>query len=181
MSRFADLRQGWSSRRRPLIAGLLVAALAALAVIVATTAGSSTDQPRRAAPAFTAATPTGRLDLTSLRGHRAVLAFVQAGCGSCAADLRNLGALAPTTHNTRFIALNLPGGGSARELQDFAASLGVHGAITYLADPEGQIAQRYGITAIDTVIVIDRNGQIRARLQSPGRSTLRHTLAAVPG
>jgi peroxiredoxin len=121
------------------------------------------------------------LDLSSLRGHRAVLAFVQAGCGSCAADLRNLGALAPAMRDARFVALNLPGGGSARELQDFAVSLGVHGGITYLADPDGRIAQRYGITAIDTVIVIDRNGQIRARLQSPGRSALRHALAAVPG
>jgi CheY-like chemotaxis protein len=85
------------SRSEVPIAGLPVATLAALAIVVGTTAGGSTDQSSRAAPSFNAAAPSGRLDISSLRRHSAALAFVQAGCGSCVTDLRNLSALAPAS------------------------------------------------------------------------------------
>ncbi len=74
----------------------------------------------------------------------------------------------------------MPGGGSARDLADFGGRLGATRAVTYLADADGRIAQRYGVSVIDTVIVIDPRGRVRARMIRPSRSQLRSALAAIP-
>jgi hypothetical protein len=90
--------------------------------------------------------------------------------------MRNYAQLAPSTPGARFVALNLPGGGSARDLAGFGATRDV----TYVADPDGKIAQLYGVTVVDTVIVIDRAGRIRARLVGPTASASRAALRALP-
>jgi len=95
-----------SRRARIGLAVLLVAGLAGLGIVVLATAGGSGPpaavRSGQRAPAFTARTATGRVDLGALRGHVAVLAFVQAGCGSCADELRSFAKLAPATPRARF-------------------------------------------------------------------------------
>jgi peroxiredoxin len=171
-----------SSRARSGLAALLVAALAGLAIAVVSTAGGTgtgTATAAGRAPGFTASSTTGRFELAADRGHPTVLAFVQAGCGPCIGEMRNYAQLAPRTPGVRFVALNLPGGGSARDLANFGASFGATRDVTYVADPGGKIAQLYGVTVADTVIVIDRAGRIRARLVGPSRSALRAALRAL--
>jgi hypothetical protein len=162
---------------------LLLAALAGVAIAVVSTAGGSGTSAAAAAgraPGFTASSTTGRFDLAADRGHRTVLAFVQAGSGACIGVMRNYAQLAPSTPGARFVALNLPGGGSARDLAGFGASFGATRDVTYVADPDGKIAQLYGVTVVDTVIVIDRAGRIRARLVGPTASASRAALRALP-
>jgi hypothetical protein len=94
--------------------------------------------------------------------------------------MRTYAQLAPRTLSARFVALNLAGGGSARDLADFGASFGATRDATYVADPDGKIAKLYGVTVVDTVIVIDRGGRIHARLVGPSRSALRSALRGLP-
>jgi hypothetical protein len=54
-------------------------------------------------------------------------------------EIQNYAQPAPRTPSVQFVALNLSGGGSVRDLADFGASFGATGDVTYLADPDGTI------------------------------------------
>jgi hypothetical protein len=123
------------------------------------------------APEFAAPSTDGSFRLAGMRGSPVVLGFVQAGCGSCAADLKSFSSLAGGHPSVRFVGINMPGGGTAQDLASFGRSLGVSG-IMYVADGSGAVSADYRITAIDTVVVLDASGRVVWRGTAPSTDAL---------
>lgn len=147
-------------RRNLAAGGILVLVIAtvigALALSQSGLQGSSASAP--AGPTSFTLRGLGNKELvaTELRGKPAVLAFVQAGCGSCATTLDQLaGASRP---GVRTLAVGFPS--TAEQLASFGNALGVAPRIEYMADPDGAAARALGVNVIDTVVVLNARGRV---------------------
>jgi hypothetical protein len=103
-----------------------------------------------------------------LAGRRAVIGFMQDGCGDCATGLQTLAALSadPTV---RAVAVNVAtpqdrdAAGAAKRLARFADALGAHGQVVFAADPDQQTSAALGVRELDTFVLVDRDGRELAR------------------
>lgn len=121
------------------------------------------------APAIGAPTVDGgRFALSAQRGKVVVLYAMAAWCTSCVPESSALGQLAragTTGKLTTLLVDESPQTDSPAAVRDFRAR--TQGpARSWIIDKGGAIAQAYGITALDTTVVIDRSGHIAARYGS---------------
>jgi peroxiredoxin len=161
------------SRRRNLAAALILAFLlaAGAGAFALSRAGVEGDSPKVpfTPAAFTLEGEGGQqLSSGALRGKPTVLAFVQAGCVSCATTLDNLAGATPP--DARQLAVGFPSTGS--QLARFARALGIPAGPQYLSDSNGSAAGALGVTAIDTVVVLDSAGRVSWRALSPAQSEI---------
>jgi len=171
-----------TTRGRSLLAGLILSGAVVAALIVF---AINRDSGTAASPAGDSSPVTNRgfesesgpLSLTSLRGQPVALAFVQAGCGSCAASLKAFSNIAAKMPDAHFVALNMPGGGSAAALADFTDSLGATG-ITSAAYSSNDISKQFDITSLDTILVLDADGKIVWRAVRPTQADIEQALQA---
>jgi hypothetical protein len=161
-----------SRRARALALGGLGAALVAVAVAVALSLSArggeggavapAAERPRAPDVAFTLAGGERRA-LASFRGRPAVLGFVLPYCASCIETLRALDAVAEAHSNRSVVPIAVNTGLSgAGELREFAADVGASKAL-YVGDPDLAATSAFGVTEVDTVIVIDAEGRVLAR------------------
>jgi peroxiredoxin len=163
-------------RFRTILAGVAIVAAATAGIAIYLSSRHSAPAnvagayPGQLAPNFSAPTMDGALQLSSLQGRPVVLGFVQSDCGSCAGTLRSFSSLASGS-KARFVAINMPGGGTAADLSGFGKLLGVSG-VAYAADPTGTVSQRFRITEVDTVFVLSSSGRVVWRGVSPSDQQL---------
>jgi peroxiredoxin len=129
------------------------------------------------APAIAAPTVDGgRFSLAAQRGKVVVLYAMAAWCTSCVPEAAALGQLARAEGPGRLTTVLVdesPQTDSPAAVQAFRAR--TQGpAHVWLIDQGDAIAHAYGITSLDTTVVIDRSGHIAARYgASVGLATLR--------
>ena len=132
-------------------------------------AAAAAAPPRPAGPAVTfpvvAADPAHRIDAPrtparTLRGQVVVLAFVDDGCAGCDVVARTLKGLSPAGGVAR---LGVATGIDATR----ATALATRAGIPMALDADGALAAAYGVTALPTVIVLDRQGGLAARFDGP--------------
>ncbi|MGO8699068.1 MAG: TlpA family protein disulfide reductase [Limisphaerales bacterium] len=130
------------------------------------------------APDFSALDLSGNaVSLASFRGHKVVLLdFWATWCGPCRMAMVALQDLQDKYKNQGLEILSLNQAEPADNVRQFInrKKYGFH----VLLDPQGDVSTKYGVRAIPTLVLIDKNGVIQ-RLQvgySPNESDLQQTV-----
>ena len=172
----ADARASGANLRSVRRAAVLVG------VMLAIGGGASVLAPKHQSahvqPATATGGPSSVFDWRSLRGRPTVVTFLQTNCSSCAADLQILSAVGAEAPHVHFVAVE-SSGQSAASLANFAQQVGATAAIDYTEDPSGTGISHCRIRALDTVLVLDAAGKVRARLNLPNLNQVRGALREV--
>jgi peroxiredoxin len=143
--------------------------LAVLAVVGALTltacgGGESPDRPASAAGDldFSVATLDGRtFDGASLKGKPAVLWFWAPWCPTCVGQAKHVTELA-ATYSDKAAVIGVAGLDKVPAMHDFVKLTKVSG-FPHLADEQGVVWKRFGVTAQSTFVVLDSGGAVAAR------------------
>ncbi len=120
--------------------------------------GSSTAEPGAPAPELVLALEEGRhLRLSDRRGRPVVINFWATWCGPCRIEMPELLRAAAADPELALLAVNLQEDRAA--VEPFAEALGM--ATTVVLDPEGEVADLFGVRGLPTTVFIDRDGSIR--------------------
>lgn len=153
--------------------GVVVAAVAALAVTAALRGGSSGgasavsvrgpaaggvgDQ----APAFSAPTVSGD-GFASSSGKPTLLYFMAGWCGTCVPEAKALGAVAPAvTGQADLVAVDVDPSDSWSSLRRFVSAVGAPDYV--FAKDDGTIGRAFAVNSLDVTIGIDASGRIAYR------------------
>ncbi len=146
---------GWPGAGSPLLRLIRPWALALLCLRAPLVAASAPP-----APDFSLPTPSGEVHLSGLRGRVVLLDFWASWCEPCRQSFPWMDSL-QTRYGPRgltVVAVDLDGDRSAGER--FIARM--RPRFTIARDPKGGVAERYGVEAMPTSFLIDRQGRIRA-------------------
>lgn len=117
------------------------------------------------APEFTLPTIDGdSFDLAAHQGRVVVVMFTAPGCGECIPELRNLGQIyaAYADRGVDIVAVNIDPYMTLDDVRDFKTFVGGADYI-WAEDETGAVARAYGVRALETTVIIDRNGLIAYR------------------
>jgi thiol-disulfide isomerase/thioredoxin len=110
--------------------------------------------------------PTGalgdRLTLADTRGKATGLDFWATWCGPCLASMPRLEKLARTHPDVAVLAINLDDPARARAL------FNERGYTMKLLADDGDVSQRYSVTAVPHTVIVDRHGVIREVVRGTG-------------
>ncbi|ROO52006.1 thiol-disulfide isomerase/thioredoxin [Micromonospora sp. Llam0] len=111
---------------------------------------------------FTVATVDGAtFSGDRLRGRPAVLWFWAPWCSTCATEAPTVKTLA-TEYVDRATVVGVAGLGERKAMREFVALTGIDG-FPQLADAQGVVWQRLGVTAQATFVLLDSDGVVAAR------------------
>ena len=164
-------------RKRHLIrwiAGLVLVALAAVGIVLATRTpqeATAVQSPLlgRTAPPITGTnlSSAGRVDLASLRGHYVVVNFFASWCVPCQQE-------APDLSRFSYQQTHKAGGADMVSVVFHDTTATAHSFLVSngnlwpaVSDPGGAIAESYGVTSPPTTFVIDPSGRVAAVLVGP--------------
>ncbi len=114
------------------------------------------------APDFTLKTLDGQeMTLSKLRGRVVLLDFWATWCGPCRESIPHLVHLQKTYQEKGFevIGMNMDKG-DAETVRHFVKSMDIPYIITVTSD---EVSRNYGVTALPTTILIDKEGRIRQK------------------
>jgi peroxiredoxin len=166
--------------RRPLdwklivIPILVVAALLGIGLIIRHSLASSAptvatnSKNAAAAPDFTVTIVNGpQFSLAAQRGHPVILFFSAASCTSCLAESNALGQIQRKYGaKLRIVLIDIGPGDTPGSVRDFVQRS--QGPSQYwVLDTTGKLATLYGARSLDTTIVIDKQGRIAYRDDTP--------------
>jgi thiol-disulfide isomerase/thioredoxin len=100
--------------------------------------------------------------LSASRGKIIVLDFWATWCKPCLASLPKLDRLARAHPDVAVVTINSDDAAAARALFD------QRGYVMTLLEDDGDVSQRYGVTAIPHTVIIDRHGVIREVVRGTG-------------
>ena len=100
----------------------------------------------------------GRMTLSAYHGRSVLLVFWLTSCSICRRELPLLDQLGTEFHSrgVEVLAVNIRDVDGARE---FMATQRL--GLTNLIDPDGQVAQRYGVSGVPKLVLIGPDGKIR--------------------
>jgi peroxiredoxin len=98
------------------------------------------------------------VELRALRGRPVILTFVQAWARPCIAQLRRLERLQSRDNPEPATVIAIVDGASPADARALARTHGL--SFTVSADPEGEIARRFGVIVWPTTVTIDARGRI---------------------
>jgi thiol-disulfide isomerase/thioredoxin len=152
--------------------GLSTAALAGLAALVLLVAAlfprfASASHPLvgKAAPAFALEVvhngePGARLDLESLKGHPVVLDFWATWCGPCRMEAPILDRVAQRYKDRGLVVVGVNTADAAGRAAPMAAKM--HLSYPIVFDAAKDVGDAYGVESLPTLVVIGRDGQVKA-------------------
>lgn len=138
----------------------------------AASAGNASSTQASHAPDFTLALLSGStFHLAGALGHPVVLYFMAPTCATCAQGSRQLAQVMQTAKVAGAIALaiDVTPGDRPADLRAFAQAIGQPAATTlqWGIDSTGAIATAYGVQTLETMVVINAQGQMIADSSSP--------------
>lgn len=121
-------------------------------------AGHAPLAPGEAAPAFALPGRSGAVALDSLKGHVVLLDFWASWCGPCRQSFPWMAAVQESlaARGLRVVAVNLDKERGPAEA--FLARYPVPFAVAF--DPGGATAERYGVRAMPTSVLVGRDGKV---------------------
>ena len=123
----------------------------------------SRDTRLETAPDFTLTSLNGEeIRLSQLRGKTIFLDFWATWCGPCRESVPHLVSLYKTHRENGFVIIGISvDKGEADLVRRFAASMGIPYPIVIAT---GDLEKQYGVTALPTGFLIDREGKIREKI-----------------
>lgn len=129
---------------------------------------ATSSQSASAAPDFSVATVNGpSFSLAAQRGHPVILFFSAAACTLCLSESNALGQI-QRKYGTklRIVLIDIGPGDTSGSVRDFVQRS--QGPSRYwVLDSSGKLATLYGARSLDTTIVIDKQGRIAYRDDTP--------------
>jgi thiol-disulfide isomerase/thioredoxin len=148
-------------RRWPALVGLVLAGMLALAACGGPATPTAAGEPAaaRADLDFTVATlDGGTFDGASLAGKPAVLWFWAPWCPTCAVEAPHVGEVADL-YAGRISVVGVAGLDEVAAMHRFVELTQVDN-VTHLADDQGVVWRRFGVTAQSTYVLLDASGTI---------------------
>ena len=144
-------------RRLPLVA--LLAAFVALAWPAGATDGSLP------APEFTLANRAGgQLSLSGLRGQVVMINFWASWCGPCRQEFPALDEMYRKYQPMGFALVGINVESEQADAERFLGARPV--SFPILFDPDNTVSDRYGVSAMPTTVLVDRQGRLRWQHQA---------------
>ncbi len=169
-------RAGWPSLGvavAGIAAALVLAAGITLAVQRAGPWGRSASDGtagRAAAPDFSIKTADGAtFSLAAQRGHPVVLYFMASWCSSCVPGAQSV-ARAANEYRDRglqALAVDVDPADTPADLARFRRLVGDGGIVTWAFDQQSLLLRLYNVRALDTTVLIDRQGRLARRSEVP--------------
>jgi len=128
-----------------------------------------TKTPENLAPDFTlASNKGGNIQLADLRGKVVMLNFWASWCGPCREEMPLLDQLHQRYQSQGFLLLGVNTDADVAQANQLLEDIPVDFPVVY--DTSGQVSDAYGVDAMPTTLVIDREGKVRFqhRGYSPG-------------
>ncbi len=122
-------------------------------------------EPTAAAPGFRVPTlDGGTFELAQQRGRVVGLFFMAAWCATCLPEAKAWDNLSRelTGRGLSVLIVSADPGDTPAELRQFRQAAG-GGEVAWALDPNGTIVRPYGVTSLDTTIMIDREGRVAYR------------------
>lgn len=112
------------------------------------------------APNFTLKSATGaNLRLSEFRGEVVMINFWATWCGPCRQEMPVLEKLYSRYHDVGFELLGVSLDGNSAKARKMAKQLKVNYPILF--DLEKQVSELYGVDAMPTTVMVDRDGRVR--------------------
>jgi cytochrome c biogenesis protein CcmG, thiol:disulfide interchange protein DsbE len=122
--------------------------------------GGVTPRVGEPAPSFSLSTPSGqRLALADLRGQAVLLNFWASWCPPCRGEMPDLENLAREYRASGLVLVGVNLEEEGPTVQRYADMLGL--SFPLALDQDGEVANRYNLTALPTSYFIDRDGVVR--------------------
>ena len=147
----------------PLPAAALVASLAAFAWSAAATDAAAP------APTFTLASRTGgQVSLADLKGQVVMINFWASWCGPCRKEFPALDQIYAKYKPMGFTLVAINVESEKSDAEKFLAA--TPASFPILFDPDNKVSGSYGVSAMPTTVLVDRQGRVRwlHRAYKPG-------------
>jgi peroxiredoxin len=144
-------------------------AAALLAALVATAWPAAADDAAVPAPDFTLASRAGgQLSLADLKGQVVMINFWASWCGPCRQEFPALDQIYAKYKPMGFTIVAINVESEKSDAEKFLAA--TPASFPILFDPDNAVSGRYGVSAMPTTVLVDRQGRVRwqHRAYKPG-------------
>ncbi|MDQ7050873.1 MAG: TlpA disulfide reductase family protein [Enterobacterales bacterium] len=134
--------------------------VALLVLVLGSVFSTSVDAKKIKAPDFTLKSRDGKnVRLSDLRGQVVLLNFWASWCGPCRQEMPILDQLQTKYSQAGFSVLGVNLDAKSAKAIKYLKDTPVN--FTVLYDPQGKVSEQYGVQAMPSTVIIDRDGNVR--------------------